>query len=142
MGLGALLSLDNRQLVTGYTGSLPGAPHCTDPVEQGGGCLIPVGGDGGCQRTVHAEMNALAVAARHGVAVDGATCYSTQSPCVMCFKTLVAAGVRRFVYMIQYRIFDVQQTLKDTMPDRDGKIEFVHIPEEEVIEYAVKDTNP
>ena len=135
-GIGAVLVLDKRQLVTGYVGSIPGTPHCTDPVEQGGGCLI--GKDGGCQRTIHAEMNALALAARNGVWVDGATCYCTLSPCVPCFKTLVSAGIRRFVYMEQYRIFNVQPLLAKYDP----RIEFVHIPREVVAGYAVKDDHP
>ena len=136
-GIGAVLVLGHRQLVTGYVGSIPGSPHCTDPVDQGGGCLI--GADGGCQRTSHAEMNALALAAGKGVAVEGATCYCTLSPCVSCFKTLVSAGIRRFVYMEQYRIFDVQKILQASSRH---KIEFVHISAEEVSTYAVKDTNP
>lgn len=130
-GIGAVLVRNKRQLVTGYVGSMPNSPHCTDPVEEGGGCLL--GPDGGCLRTTHAEMNALATAARFGVPTDGSTCYCTLSPCVSCFKTLVAAGITRFVYMRQYRIFDVQQMLRETAG---FEIEFLEIPPEEVADYA------
>ena len=130
-GLGAILVRDNRQLVSGYTGSIPGTPHCTDPVANYGGCLP--GEDGGCQRTIHAEMNALAVAARHGVSIDGATCYCTMSPCVMCFKTLMAAGIRRFVFMEQYRIFGIQSRL---VAGSDVSVQFTYISREEVSAYA------
>ena len=130
-GIGAILVHQHRQLVTGYVGSIPGTPHCTDPLADHGGCLI--GADGGCQRTIHAEMNALALAAKKGVAVEGATCYCTLSPCVSCFKTLVAAGIHRFVYTKQYRIFDVQLTLIEGT-----EIEFVCISSTEVEKYVGK----
>lgn len=56
-----------------------------------------------CVRTIHAEMNALAQAARHGVRIEGATIYSTASPCWDCFRVLVNAGIKRFVYAEEYR---------------------------------------
>lgn len=46
---------------------------------------------------VHAELNALALAARHGVSVAGATCYSTRTPCSTCAGALVQAGIVRVV---------------------------------------------
>lgn len=100
--VGAVLVLERHVLATGYNGSLPGAPHCTDP---GVGCdLVPSDSDGGvsCVRTVHAELNAILQAARHGVATAGATLYTTASPCWPCFKALAMAGVRRVVYRSEY----------------------------------------
>lgn len=123
-GLGCVLVHDRRVLVTGYVGSIPGSPHCTDASEDGGTCMML---DGGCVRNIHAEMNALAHAARHGVPVNGATCYCTMSPCISCFKTLVAAGVRRFVYIHQYRVWNAQPLLA-----RGTDIEFVQISDEAV----------
>lgn len=46
---------------------------------------------------VHAELNAIADAARRGVAVEGATCAITLYPCATCAKALVQAGIRRIV---------------------------------------------
>jgi deoxycytidylate deaminase len=50
-------------------------------------------------RTVHAEMAALIDAARRGVSVNGGTLYSTTFPCHICARHIVAAGIRRVVYI-------------------------------------------
>jgi len=50
-------------------------------------------------RTVHAEMAALMDAARRGVPVQGSTLFSTTFPCHNCTKHIVAAGIRRVVYI-------------------------------------------
>lgn len=57
-----------------------------------------------CVRTVHAEVNALIAAARHGVTTDGATLYVTCYPCWGCFKMLANAGITRIVYENSYRV--------------------------------------
>ncbi len=100
--VGAVLVKDNQILATGYNGSIRGMPHCSDV-----GCMME---NGHCVATVHAEANALLQAAKHGVAVDGATVYVTASPCWNCFKLLANGGIRRIVYKEFYRddrIFEV-----------------------------------
>jgi len=93
--VGAVLVRDRTILATGFNGSVRGLPHCDEV-----GHLM----DGGhCVRTVHAEANALVQAARHGVRVDGATCYATDSPCWSCFKLLVNAGISRVCYSRSYQ---------------------------------------
>ena len=47
---------------------------------------------------IHAEMDAVAHAARRGVDVDGAVAFITRSPCNRCLPLLVAAGITRIVY--------------------------------------------
>lgn len=54
------------------------------------------------QRQVHAEMAALIDAARRGVAVDERTMYVTTFPCHNCAKHIIAAGIRRVVYLEPY----------------------------------------
>ena len=88
--VGAVLTRNNHILSTGYNGSLPGMPECEDV-----GCLMV---NNHCERTVHAEANALFYAARVGNALEGSTIYTTASCCFNCFKALVQAGVKRFVY--------------------------------------------
>lgn len=95
--VGAVISIDGRIISSGYVGAPPGAPHCID----GTGCEI--GPNDGCVRTVHAEANAIAFAARHGTAVGGATIYCTHSPCRECAKLIASAGIRRVVYIYAYR---------------------------------------
>lgn len=53
-------------------------------------------------RPVHAEMTALIDAARSGVAVDGHSMYVTTFPCHNCAKHIIAAGIRRVVYLEPY----------------------------------------
>jgi dCMP deaminase len=92
--VGAVLVRDKRILTTGYNGSPPGLPHCTDE-----GCLMV---EGHCVRAIHAEQNAIVQAALHGIDLSGATCYVTSSPCVHCAKMLIAAGIKRIVYLDKY----------------------------------------
>lgn len=53
-------------------------------------------------RPVHAEMAALIDAARRGVAVNGHSMYVTTFPCHNCAKHIIAAGIRRVVYLEPY----------------------------------------
>jgi dCMP deaminase len=104
-------------LATGYNGSLRGLPHCDDI-----GHLMQ---DGHCIRTVHAEANAIAQAARSGVRVESGDIYVTASPCFSCFKLIANAGLRRIVFGEFYRderIFELSQALE---------IELVHLPTDE-----------
>ena len=93
--VGAVLVRDRHILATGYNGSIKGFPHCDEV-----GHLME---DGHCVRTVHAETNAIAQAAKNGTAIDGATLYTTASPCWPCFKLVVNAGIVRIVYAEFYR---------------------------------------
>ncbi len=53
-------------------------------------------------RVVHAEMEALLSCTRAGNATEGATLYSTTFPCHNCAKHIVAAAIRRVVYIEPY----------------------------------------
>lgn len=94
--VGCVLVKNKQVLCTGYNGSLPGHPHCDDI-----GCLTQ--GVSGCLRTIHAEANAICQAARHGINLSGSIIYVTTSPCMVCFKSVVAAGIVEVVYDSEYR---------------------------------------
>jgi deoxycytidylate deaminase len=53
-------------------------------------------------RPVHAEMEALLSCGRSGVSTRDATLYSTTFPCHNCAKHILAAGVKRVVYVEPY----------------------------------------
>jgi cytidine deaminase len=53
-------------------------------------------------RIIHAEMSALSDAARKGLAVQDGTLFSTAFPCHLCAKHIVAAGIRRVVFLEPY----------------------------------------
>jgi len=53
-------------------------------------------------RMVHAEMAALIDAARRGVSVDNHAMYVTTFPCHNCAKHIIAAGIRKVIYLEPY----------------------------------------
>jgi deoxycytidylate deaminase len=53
-------------------------------------------------RAVHAELAAIADAASRGVSIAGATMFVTTFPCHHCAGHVVAAGIRRLVYIYPY----------------------------------------
>ncbi|MBM4159641.1 MAG: dCMP deaminase family protein [Ignavibacteria bacterium] len=104
--VGAVIVRDKTILSTGYNGSLRGAPHCDD-----------AGHDlenGHCVRTVHAEANAVAQAAKNGVRIDDSEIYVTASPCLTCFKLIANAGVRVVYYKEFYRDERITQYAKQS----------------------------
>ena len=105
--VGAVLVRDRTILSTGYNGSIRGLPHCDEV-----GHMME---NGHCVATVHAEANAILQAAKNGVRIDGATLYTTASPCWPCFKLIANSGCVRIVYGEFYRdprIFEVASQLK------------------------------
>jgi len=96
---------DRSILATGYNGSPAGLPHCLDV-----GCLIyksqtPSGEtEENCFRTIHAEINAIAQAAKNGAAIRGGSIYITHTPCIHCFKVLINTGISRICYEREYKL--------------------------------------
>ena len=93
--VGAVLVRDRTILSTGYNGSIRGLPHCDDA-----GHMME---NGHCVATVHAEANAIIQAAKNGVRIDGATIYTSASPCWSCFKLIANSGCVRIVFGEFYR---------------------------------------
>jgi dCMP deaminase len=93
--VGAVIVRDKRILATGYNGAPAGLRHCD---HTRGGDLI----NGHCLRSTHAEQNAIVQAARYGIAIEAASLYITDQPCLTCVKSLINAGVRRVVFAHDY----------------------------------------
>ena len=53
-------------------------------------------------RVVHGEMEALLTCARNNISCRGATLYATTFPCHNCAKHIIAAGIKRVVYIEPY----------------------------------------
>jgi dCMP deaminase len=94
--VGAIIAIGGRVVSSGYAGPPSGFDHCTMACKE-------LGALSGCQRTVHAEQNAVAYAARHGISTEGATLYCTDSPCLNCAKQLINTGIIRVCYLRPYR---------------------------------------
>ncbi len=100
--VGAVVVKDRMVLSTGYNDTPRGLRNCGD-----GGCArcagaVPPGTGHDTCLCIHAEQNAIIQAAYHGVAIAGATLYSTYQPCLVCAKMIVNAGIRRVVYAGEY----------------------------------------
>jgi dCMP deaminase len=110
--VGAVIVRNRSILATGYNGSPAGLPHCHDI-----GCEVytTITPDGeeitNCYRTIHAEMNAIAQAAKNGTAIDGASIYVTASPCTHCLKVLINVGMEKIYYGKPYKLHTVQRII-------------------------------
>ena len=113
--VGAVIVRDKNILATGYNGAPAGLPHCTEV-----GCLIyrsttPSGElEENCFRTIHAEINAIAQAAKNGHAIREGDIYITHTPCIQCFKVLVNTGIRRICYERPYKLHTLEELLVHT----------------------------
>jgi dCMP deaminase len=110
---GAVLVKDRQILSTGFNGSMPGAPHCSDEVMTDGApyCRrramhISDADKYNYCRASHAEANAIAQAARHGVPIKGSTLYVTLEPCYVCLKLLATAQVEGVYFELGYESKD------------------------------------
>lgn len=54
------------------------------------------------QRAIHAEMDAILTAARHGISVAQGSLFSTTFPCHNCARHIVGAGITRVIYIEPY----------------------------------------
>jgi dCMP deaminase len=98
--VGAVLVKDGNIISFGYNGT-------------------PAGMDNTCEKddvtlphVIHGEVNAILKAAKTGNSVDGSTLYLTLSPCLDCSKLILQSGIKRVVYLNQYRNLEGVNFLK------------------------------
>ncbi len=109
----AVIVKDRRVISTGYNGTPRGVKNCYQ-----GGCPrcasdAPSGSGLGECVCSHAEENAITQAAYHGTSVKGGVMYVTISPCLMCAKMIINAGICEVVYDGDYAFTDQTQALLD-----------------------------
>lgn len=100
--VGAVLVKNKHVLATGYNGPPKGMKHCDET-----GCLrdelnVPSGERHEICRGLHAEQNAIIQAAVFGISIDESVIYITNTPCVVCAKMLINAGVKEIIYGGEY----------------------------------------
>jgi dCMP deaminase len=123
--VGAVIVRDKNILATGYNGAPAGMPHCLDV-----GCLIyqsktPDGEiEENCFRTIHAEINAIAQAAKNGSSIKDGSIYITHTPCIHCIKVLVNTGIKEIYYERPYKL----HTLNDILQHTHVRLEKVEVP--------------
>lgn len=110
--VGALIVKEGMIISDGYNGTPSGFPNeCEDDHGETHWYVL------------HAEANALTKLAKSNNSAKGATLYITLSPCKDCSKLILQAGVKRVVYVNQYKDTSGLDFLKET------EIELVHIPD-------------
>lgn len=100
---GCVITKSKRIISTGYVGSPTGIAHCDDIGHEMHTVLHEDGHETRhCIRTAHAEQNAIATAARFGTSLEGSTLYCKMTPCYVCAKMIINAGIKRVVCAQDY----------------------------------------
>lgn len=89
--VGSVITKSNRIVSIGYNGFIAGTPHISHVRENHE------------QAIIHSEINALANSNRlGGTSLEGATIYVTHYPCINCFKSIAATGIKDIIYLYDY----------------------------------------
>lgn len=107
----AIIVREKRIISTGYNGTPRGVKNCNE-----GGCprcnsMADSGTQLGECLCSHAEENSIVQAAYHGISVKEASLYSTFSPCLICTKMIINAGIREVVYNLDYPLHNAARNL-------------------------------
>jgi len=101
--VGAVIVKDDRILATGYNGAPAGFDHCDEIGRCKKDCAkAPSGAYHDKCVGVHAEQNAIVMAAYHGVSIAGGSLYCTIQPCAICARMLINAGIRAIYHTDEY----------------------------------------
>ncbi|MBW4506110.1 MAG: dCMP deaminase family protein [Scytonematopsis contorta HA4267-MV1] len=129
--VGAVIVKNKQVLATGYNGPPSGSPHCTS---QGfcypslSSCLVSKTLP---SRAVHAEANAIAQAAKHGIPTTGSSIYVTLEPCLSCLKLIISAGIKEIFYETTFNSGD-KALVRDSFID-DGLVTLKQIQLSEAV---------
>ena len=112
--VGAILVKDKHILSTGYNGAPKGHKHCS--IE---GCLreknnVPSGERHEICRGLHAEQNVIIQASVFGVPIKNSILYCTNTPCIVCAKMLINAGIKEIVFSGEYPDYLAKQMLNES----------------------------
>ncbi|MFT4681402.1 MAG: dCMP deaminase [Granulosicoccus sp.] len=90
--VGAIIVRDGQIIADGYNGTPSGFENACET-------------DGGETKwyVLHAEANAIMKVARSPNSADNSTLYLTMSPCKDCSKLVHQSGIKRIVYVDQYK---------------------------------------
>lgn len=71
----------------------------------------------------HAEISAIADAAKLGIAIKGATLYTTTYPCHLCLRDIITSRIKRIVYLEHYPKSKVEYIFEDLLDHHKWEIE-------------------
>lgn len=96
--VGAIIARENNVLAYGYNGTPSGSDNdCEYPILDIGEELVTK------QSVLHAESNAIMKVARSTQSTEGSTLYVTLSPCFECAKLIIQSGIKKVVFLENYR---------------------------------------
>jgi dCMP deaminase len=110
--VGALIVKDKMIISDGYNGTPTGFENVCEDEENNTKWYV-----------LHAEANAIMKVAASTQSCDGATLYVTLSPCRECSKLIFQSGIKRVVYIVEYK----DKTGIDFL--KKSGLEIVHIPD-------------
>ena len=116
--VGAVFVKEGRILISGINGTVAGETNCDEIFSRDGFGTV---WDAGQHRhwsdknEIHAEQNGIIYAAKHGIALDGCTVYSTLQPCDHCVKMLAAVGAKRIVFAQLYDRVEATAEVEDRL---------------------------
>lgn len=90
--VGALIVKNGMIISDGYNGTPTGFDNCCEDNNKETHWFV-----------IHAEANAILKCARNGHSCDHATLYLTHSPCKDCSKLILQSGIKRLVYLEDYK---------------------------------------
>lgn len=141
---GAVVVKDRQVVASGYNGSLPGQAHCMDE----GVCFRrtlqwPEAMKYDMCRSAHAEANAVSLAAKKGVSLEGASIYCTLEPCITCAKLIVMSGITRVIYEHPYDspIPERDRYWKEVLASSHTQVDRLEL-DEETMRYALSFFKP
>jgi dCMP deaminase len=97
--VGAVLARDTRIISIGYNGPPAGTHNCDEEWPETG-CARD--SKGSCSLALHAEQNAILYAVKNGARLEGATLYTTLSPCIACARLIFSAGITQVYFNKSY----------------------------------------
>lgn len=102
--VGAVICRDDRIISIGYNGMPSGSDNvCEIQVNSTTKQGEVIESYMTRPEVIHAESNAIAFAAKNGVATDGCKLVLTHSPCFDCSRLIIQSGIKEVVYETDYR---------------------------------------
>jgi dCMP deaminase len=120
--VGAIIVRDGRIISTGYNGTISGYHNCNDIFD---GDIFDKDEHHrwSLLHEIHAEQNALMMAAKYGIAVNNCVMYTSLQPCNNCLKLIMASGIRHIVFYESYDKSDYSKEVLDMINHWDLIIE-------------------
>ena len=91
LNVGSVIVKNNRLISMGYNGFIAGANHISRVVNNHE------------QSIIHSEINAITDCAKRGASLENSKIYVTHYPCINCFRSIAACGIKEIIYLEDYK---------------------------------------